>query len=85
MALKVWIAGEARIGGMICCDARTPQGQYQHTKRERYCRLFNLPEDGPDCAFWRFCDECEHKLADRLLRLGLHPKARDVITLLRTP
>jgi hypothetical protein len=75
----------AHISGMVCRDPASPHGRYQTACREAYLRLYGLPADGPDAAFWMFCDEGERMLVDGVRQLGNRPKVNDIIELFRTP
>lgn len=75
----------SHISGMVCRDPDSPQGRYQRQQRDAYCRLYSLPADGPDHAFWTRCVEMEHRLVSRLRELGPRPKATDVMKLFITP
>jgi hypothetical protein len=76
--------GHSHISGMTCRDPNSPQGRYQQAQRDRYRRLFGLPDDGPDDRFWAACRGMEKMLADALERLGPKPKAEDVMRLFTT-
>jgi len=70
--------GRTHVSGMTCRDPRTAQGQHLRKMRLEYLRLFNLPEDGPDMAFWNACKKFEDKLANGLRDLGPSPRLEEV-------
>ena len=73
--------GRSHISGMTCRDAQTEQGRHQHAMRQEYLRLFGLPQDGPDMAFWNAARKFEDKLAAGLRLLGPRPKCDEVLRL----
>jgi len=77
--------GRCYASGMCCRDYATPQGKHVREKRDEYCRLFNLPDDVVDRAFWKLCDDLETMLADGLAALPATPPAREVCALFATP
>ncbi|MHB0934826.1 MAG: hypothetical protein ACYC6A_00420 [Armatimonadota bacterium] len=70
--------GRSHISGMTCRDPETVQGKHQQAMRLGYLKLFNLPMDGPDMAFWNAAKNFEDKLAAGLRDLGPHPRFEDV-------
>jgi len=77
--------GFSHVSGMACRDPKSPQGKYQKARRDEYRALYNLPDDGPDSAFWKFCDAGESMLVDRMRKLGPKPKFDDICKLFITP
>jgi len=77
--------GHSHISGMVCRDPNSPQGRYQSAQRNRYLRIFKLPENNPDVCFWKKCCDMEKMLSDALERFGPKPKADDVMRLFITP
>ena len=78
-------AGRCYVSGMGCRDQDSPQGRYVRAQRDEYCRLYGLPDDGVDRAFWKMCDQLEAMLADGLAKLPAKPSAQDVLELFATP
>lgn len=76
--------GRSWCSGMACRDITSPQGRYQAARRKMYIEHFNLPEDGPDAAFWAACDLAEQILAGFLRSPGTI-KVDDVLRLFVTP
>jgi len=77
--------GHSHVSGMTCRDPNTRQGKHQQAKRSEYLKLFNIPDDCADNAFWAACRKFEAKLASFLDALGPRPKADDVIRMFITP
>jgi hypothetical protein len=79
------VSGFSYCSGMACRDPESAQGLYQKAKRDEYCRLFDLPDDGPDRVFWAACDRTERMLAEGVRAMGPRPSCEDVFTLFTTP
>mgnify|MGYP001586483709 CR=1 FL=1 len=77
--------GAIHISGMTCRDPNSPQGRFQRAQREKYLRLFGLPPDGPDSAFWAICRQCEEKLAGGLCALGRPAQLESLLQLFTRP
>ena len=77
--------GRSHVSGMTCRDPDTQQGRHQRAMREGYLKLFRLPADGPDSAFWAACRKFERKLADALRDLGPAARFEDLTRLFVTP
>lgn len=68
--------GRSHVSGMVCRDPQSPIGQHQQAKRDQYRKLFGVPDDGSDVAFWNASATAEGKLARLLAAPAL--KADDV-------
>ena len=77
--------GQSHVSGMTCRDLNTTQGRHQCAMRTGYLKLFALPEDGPDAAFWAATRNFEEKLAGGLETLGARPRFEDLLRLFVTP
>jgi len=77
--------GECHISGMVCRNPDSPQGKHQKAMRDMFRMLYRLPDNGPDSAFWNFCDDLERKLARELNFLGRNPGFEDVVNLFVLP
>jgi hypothetical protein len=77
--------GFSHVSGMVCRDPSSPQGRYQHAKRDEYLKLFDLPQDGPDSGYWALSREFERILVRGLRSLGRCPKIEDVFRLFHRP
>jgi hypothetical protein len=73
--------GRSHVSGMTCRDPNTVQGKHQQAMRLGCLRMFGLPMDGPDMAFWSVCGEFERKLADGLRHLAPKPRYENVTRL----
>jgi len=77
--------GQSHVSGMVCRDPETVQGRHQQAMRQRYLKLFGLPPDGPDGAFWAACRKFEDKLAGALRAMGPRPGFEGLVGLFVTP
>lgn len=55
--------GRNHISGMVCRDINSPIGKHQAERRQEYLKLFGLPSDGADAAYWAASGRAEAKLA----------------------
>jgi hypothetical protein len=62
--------GRNHISGMVCRDINSPIGKHQAAMRAEYVKLFGLPQDGPDVAYWAGSGRAEVKLAKFLSQEG---------------
>lgn len=76
--------GGVHISGMVCRNPKTEQGQYVDAKRRQYVKLFNLPDDCPDNAYWRGAMAFEDKLAGFLNRPDT-PTAEETLAFFTAP
>ena len=77
--------GVSYISGMTCRDPNSKQGAHQRKMRDEYCKMFGLPDDGPDRTFWATAWKFEQKLASLLKTLTKPAKLADITKLFITP
>ncbi len=76
--------GRNHISGMVCRDINSPVGKHQAAMRLEYLKLFGLPLDGPDAAYWAASGKAEVRLATFLSQPG-PLKAEELLTFFVTP
>jgi len=76
--------GRSHISGMVCRDPESPIAKFQKAKRDQYRKLFNLPDNGSDAAYWNASTVAEAKLA-KLLDAPAGVPARTIVDYFRTP
>ena len=79
------VSGFTHVSGMVCRDPNSPQGKYQKARRDRYRKMFGLPDDGMDQTFWNACDRAERLLDDGIRAMGRVPKRDAIFQLYTTP
>lgn len=76
--------GRSHVSGMACRDPQSPIGQCQAQRRREYRQLFNLPDDGPDAAFWAGAERMDAMLRELVSRPHALT-ADEVLSLFLTP
>ena len=77
--------GVSHISGMTCRDPDSPQGRHQQAKRDQYCALYGIGDDGSDRVFWSLGRQFENKLAAGLDAMGAAARIDDLIALFTNP